>query len=575
MQKHYSYLDIDVDSKNYRRLNAMQGDIKSRYILVNLYSNNLAYDLSSCTVKIYGLKRDKTIFFNNAVIKNVKLGQFEIELTNQALAVPGELKIQILVLGAAGEKLSSSAFVIDVGESIIDENAIESTNEFNVFTQAMKDFQKWDGKFEEKYDGLEAEYAENITELGSQIKDKANITTTNNMQQQINNLVLESGGDSNLEVVQSRGHFNVLNDRFNIIDSFFDIDINLFNSTSNEIIKGNFINEDGVVKPLSETGISHYIKIFPNNTYTCKYYKAMFGSNTIVEFLNSDKIRVSIIKANNTDTTLTFTVPNNSEIVYCRVNLLLNDLNNFVFKYGEDINIKIPTLSDKFGLNENQINLINSYINNPLLKKTVSFNGDSIMYGAGYTGGFAKIIADKNNMSYENIAVSGATISANTTFANDDTNRHWICRTISNMRDDADYIIVEGGVNDKSLKTVNLGVITDGYDDVLDDTTFCGALESVCKQLIERFKGKKMGFIITHRIWNMSDVWETSWYPSIIKILKKWGIPYCDLHNSIPSLNLIESLKSQYTKDGDGWHPNEEGYKKFYVDKIEAWMKTL
>lgn len=575
MQKHYNYLDIDLDSKNYRRLRAMQGDIKSRYIRVNLYSNNLAYDLSNCTVKIYGLKRDKTIFFNNAVITNAKLGQFEIELTNQALAVAGELKIQILILGTDGEKLTSSAFFIDVGESIIDENAIESTNEFNVFTQAMKDFQKWDGKFEEKYDGLEAEYAENITELGSQIKDKANITTTNNMQQQINNLVLESGGDSNLEVVQSRGHFNVLNDRFNIIDSFFDIDINLFNSTSNEIIKGNFINEDGVVKPLSETGISHYIKIFPNNTYTCKYYKAMFGSNTIVEFLNSDKIRVSIIKADNTDTTLTFTVPNNSEIVYCRVNLLLNDLNNFVFKYGEDINIKIPTLSDKFGLNENQINLISSYINNPLLKKTVSFNGDSIMYGAGYTGGFAKIIADKNNMSYENIAVSGATISANTTFANDDTNRHWICRTISNMRDDADYIIVEGGVNDKSLKTVNLGVITDGYDDILDDTTFCGALESVCKQLIERFKGKKMGFIITHRIWNMSDVWETSWYPSIIKILKKWGIPYCDLHNSIPSLNLIESLKSQYTKDADGWHPNEEGYRKFYVDKIEAWMKTL
>lgn len=26
---------------------------------------------------------------------------------------------------------------------------------------------------------------------------------------------------------------------------------------------------------------------------------------------------------------------------------------------------------------------------------------------------------------------------------------------------------------------------------------------------------------------------------------------------------------------GDGWHPNEEGYKKYYCDKIEAWLKTL
>ena len=194
MQKHYNYLDIDLDNKNnYRRLNAMQGDIKTRYILVNLYSNNLAYNLSNCTVKIYGLKRDKTIFFNNAVITNAKLGQFEIELTNQALAIAGELKIQILVLGTAGEKLTSSAFFIDVGESIIDENAIESANEFNVFTQAMKDFQKWDGKFKEKYDGLEAEYAENITELGSQIKDNTNEIEINKTnidieRQRINNL---------------------------------------------------------------------------------------------------------------------------------------------------------------------------------------------------------------------------------------------------------------------------------------------------------------------------------------------------------------------------------------------------
>ena len=210
MQKHYNYLDIDLDSKNYRRLRAMQGDIKSRYILVNLYSNNLAYDLSSCTVKIYGLKRDKTIFFNNAVIKNAKLGQFEIELTNQALAVAGELKIQILVLGAAGEKLSSSAFFIDVGESIIDENAIESTNEFNVFTQAMKDFQKWDGKFKEKYDGLEAEYAENITELDSQIKDieneKATKTELEVERQRINSFtnLAEGSTSGDAELIDAR-----------------------------------------------------------------------------------------------------------------------------------------------------------------------------------------------------------------------------------------------------------------------------------------------------------------------------------------------------------------------------------
>ena len=177
MQKHYNYLDIDLDNKNnYRRLNAMQGDIKTRYILVNLYSNNLAYDLSNCTVKIYGLKRDKTIFFNNAVITNEKLGQFEIELTNQALAVAGELKIQILVLGAAGEKLTSSAFFIDVGESIIDENAIESANEFNALTESLTKVNEWDSYFEETSGKIEEKYTERLNSVDSQIKDKSNLS---------------------------------------------------------------------------------------------------------------------------------------------------------------------------------------------------------------------------------------------------------------------------------------------------------------------------------------------------------------------------------------------------------------
>ena len=174
MQKHYNYLDIDLDSKNYRKLRAMQGDTKSRYILVNLYSNNLAYDLSHCTVKIYGLKRDKTIFFNNAVVKNAKLGQFEIELTNQALAVPGELKVQILVLGTDGEKLTSSAFFIDVGESIIDENAIESTNEFGALTESLTKVEEWNGYFEETSGKIEEKYTERLNNVNSQLEHKVN-----------------------------------------------------------------------------------------------------------------------------------------------------------------------------------------------------------------------------------------------------------------------------------------------------------------------------------------------------------------------------------------------------------------
>ena len=51
-------------------------------------------------------------------------------------------------------------------------------------------------------------------ELSSQIKEKTDISTTNNIQQQLNNLVLGAVGDgNNAEVIQARGSYSTLNDR--------------------------------------------------------------------------------------------------------------------------------------------------------------------------------------------------------------------------------------------------------------------------------------------------------------------------------------------------------------------------
>lgn len=71
------------------------------------------------------------------------------------------------------------------------------------------------------------------SEIDSQLAHKTNKSETQNIQQQINNLVLESGGDSNLEVVQARGEFNTLNDRLNDINetTIKNISTNLINTS--------------------------------------------------------------------------------------------------------------------------------------------------------------------------------------------------------------------------------------------------------------------------------------------------------------------------------------------------------
>ena len=202
---------------------------------------------------------------------------------------------------------------------------------------------------------------------------------------------------------------------------------------------------------------------------------------------------------------------------------------------------------------------------NPLSGKIIAVNGDSICAGAGNNGvGYADIIADNEGMTIQNIAVGGATIATGT------GQTHIISTSISDMRSDADYIILEGGVNDPDFN-VSLGTLTSGYTDTLNTATFAGGFEQMLKSAIARFPGKKIGYVFVHKCGNFG----TSWYNIAKQACEKWGIPYCDLNTQAPPLGYITALANAYTSSGDGFHPNADGYNAYYVPKITAWLKTL
>ena len=254
-----------------------------------------------------------------------------------------------------------------------------------------------------------------------------------------------------------------------------------------------------------------------------------------------------------------------------------NKIENFEFTTpkGTTLVVLNGTNSYRPSLSTKEIYNGNGISHNPLYGKKISCNGDSIMYGLGYEGGFLKIIADKYNMTLNNIAISGGTLS------NPNNNEvHYIGGTIENMDSDSDYYIVEGGYNDWLYNTNLLGEITPTMTSEINDRTVYGGMETICRKLLKNFPGKKIGFVITHKIlqsaftdkgkgFTMTDV-----HDAIIKVLKKYSIPYCDLfNNSCLNTELEEYLK--YTNANDGVHPDELGYVLFYVSKVEAWLKTL
>ena len=203
---------------------------------------------------------------------------------------------------------------------------------------------------------------------------------------------------------------------------------------------------------------------------------------------------------------------------------------------------------------------------NPLNGKILSVNGDSICAGERYAGGYAGIIGIDNGMTVQNIAVSGGTI-ANV------SGHHCISGTISDMRSDADYVILEGGINDSS-EDVTLGTISSGYDATLDTSTFAGAFETMLKAALNRFPTAKIGYIFVHKT-NFGSFKSTdganSYYSIAKSACEKWGVPYCDLNVLAPPIPFVDSLLSY----SDGVHPTEDGYRLFYVPKITAWLKTL
>lgn len=317
------------------------------------------------------------------------------------------------------------------------------------------------------------------------------------------------------------------------------------------------------------------------------YIANSFGSNESVYMTFDDGVTFAEIKCTAIDATLRVYAFTLEAGAYVSFNITNADMNSkFMVVNGETID-DWPTEYQKYystwevvkegvKFNDEMTKQVAELsVPNTLYGKVIAFEGDSICSGRGFTGGYGKIIAERNGMTYFNTAASGGTITYGITDTSTGVNLHWISDGVDKMNAAADYYIFEGGINDAALSGIEYGVITSGYSDALNRQTFLGAFEYCCKVLVTKYHGKKCGYIFVHGIFDNGHKWNVTWRNDMKKILNKWGVPYIDLQEEMPPLNAIDSLKATYTADGDGWHPNEAGYKRFYCDKIESWIRSL
>lgn len=168
-------IKLDLNRRLYDKIIAKQGDTKSRFLLFQLLDGSIPFYLTNRSVRAYMVKPDGKEIFNDLIINNYSLGYCTLELTNQVLAVPGTVKIELMVT-EEDRKLTSSVFELEVIKSINSEKSIVSTNEFTALLNGLSSLSEYDNYKNEiaaARDG-EVNLLTKVKKIDEQLDTKAN-----------------------------------------------------------------------------------------------------------------------------------------------------------------------------------------------------------------------------------------------------------------------------------------------------------------------------------------------------------------------------------------------------------------
>lgn len=208
-----------------------------------------------------------------------------------------------------------------------------------------------------------------------------------------------------------------------------------------------------------------------------------------------------------------------------------------------------------------------------LQNKLIIYDGDSICADRTVSGrAYPAIIGSITGGQFENHAVPGARLCSS-------DSRHSVVENLVNLPAYGDLYCFEGGINDFCANTPIGECSPDDFTGAVDPATICGALETIFRYAKTHFPQKPIFFVITHQIQdtatkpNANGNTFQDYRNAMVMVCEKYGVAYYDAftHSNLFGWNETHNRKyltgnSDFTPDGT--HPNEDGYRGYYVPQL-------
>ena len=135
-------IQLDIKKRNYNEVfQVVQGDYETNVLEIQLLDDVVKYNLTDLSVEIAFRKADGTTVLQTSdtgvIITSTTEGKLECTLKTNTIAAIGRVIAEVRVLGANDKLLTSTTFDFIVRESLVNDETIESTNEFPVLGQLI------------------------------------------------------------------------------------------------------------------------------------------------------------------------------------------------------------------------------------------------------------------------------------------------------------------------------------------------------------------------------------------------------------------------------------------------------